>query len=483
MKLSNAESVESSESNIDSAKAIFSEIIADLQKNEANIRKSITNEQNIIFSDALAIGKILHGNMDKLDGESFKRHASKFKQVIKTALFEEDYDYLRLRKEVKDHQKALVKDIPVHGLSTDTEYVVPFADNPTNQGGKTASSLSPLLMSERIMRDLNSKFYVSAQDAYDGYTQKHGLWIFASPNQKCILAEILRYNGFKINDEEWQKQAKEDYDEYFRLHKNFGKGEADPNYKYIKNTIPTEDRDKKVVEAADYTNSYCNNCKATKQFSTKDGKPYACKSCGTVKSNHTPKKSIISMIRKAQMDQARPNVLQLVIKQLMDNFNSFKQPITPIDVKENLTKVIDQNYPDQTENAEEKEYMMQDDQVNSVILNQVLQTLKEQNIPVVGNANNTATGYRASPEQPRQMSEFQNASKSSLDKDKLINKRIEDFYKEAFYSKGLSEEVQKWVSNKIEYLIKEEKLDSKAAEGKAFGMAREKFGPHSVPKK
>ena len=432
MRLSNSNL--ESKADIGSAKEVFIDLITDLEKNESNIRKSITNEQNLLFSDALAIGKVLQGNINRFDNEGFKRHASKFKEILSHALFEEDYDFLKLRNQIKRNQEALVKDVAVRGLPTDTEYVMPYADNPTNQGGKTASPISPILIAERVMRDLTNRFYVSAQDAYDGYTQKHGLWIFASARQKCLLAEILRYNGFVINDEAWRKDSDADFKEYKNIHKEDGKGEPDPNYKYIKNTLPNKN-ESKIVDAADHTNTYCNKCGKTTRF-----EKGVCQSCGTAKTTPVvkPKRaSIISMIRRAQMDQARPNVLQIVVKNLTDKFNSFKQPITPIDVRENINNVIDQTYPDQNENTEEKQFMLggegENQDVNSVILQQILQTLKEQNIPVIGNSTNTQSGYRANPEMPLQQSSFEGASKIGqvVDKDALIEERINDFYKEA----------------------------------------------------
>jgi len=45
----------------------------------------------------------------------------------------------------------------------------------------------------------------------------------------------------------------------------------------------------------------------------------------------------------------------------------------------------------------------------------------------------------------------------------------------------LSDEAQQWISDKIAFLIKEEGLTQEQAQGKAYGMARQKFP--SVPEK
>lgn len=46
-----------------------------------------------------------------------------------------------------------------------------------------------------------------------------------------------------------------------------------------------------------------------------------------------------------------------------------------------------------------------------------------------------------------------------------------------------TEEAAKWIAHKIKYLMEEEGLTREQAAGKAFGMAKEKFGKDSVPEK
>lgn len=413
---------------------MVADIVRDLMKNSELMNKKLSPEACLILSDAIAMGSLLEQNAEKLDEKSFKRSASRFKNVV-TALFEEQYDFLDLRQQIKQSQQDLVKQINPRSLDPKILLVDGWpegtADATTEK--KTCSPIMPERIAEKILRDLNESYYYCAQEAYDGYCQPHGIWQYASARQKCALAGLLRVFGFIIKNDADEKEAEADLTAWKKKHADLGKGERGPEkIPGIEPNKIEEDFSDSVQELtpdltkkAGVSIEYCSNCGKSQRGTQDDKGNFICGVCGTKKENH--KLSMIAMIRKEQMDQARPNILENVKQQLVNTWNQFQKPISSYDVIKEITNQIDSNYTDPTENQEEKQYLL----ANPAISDEVMRFLQENNIPM------------------------------STKIDAELSKR--------------ASEVQDWISGKIKYLVDKEGLTQEQAVGKAEGMADEKF--------
>jgi hypothetical protein len=80
---------------------------------------------------------------------------------------------------------------------------------------KKIVKIGSILIAEKIVKDLHRRYYVSAQDAFDGYTQDNtSVWPYASAKQKVKLAKLLISQGFNIKYEKFEKEAEKDKSAY-----------------------------------------------------------------------------------------------------------------------------------------------------------------------------------------------------------------------------------------------------------------------------
>lgn len=363
-------------------KQLVADIVKDLINNSDILNKKLSPEACTILSDAIAMGTMLSQNSDKLPEDTFKRSASRFNRVV-TALFEENYEYFTLRQEVKEHQKALMKDLKPRSLEPDKYLVDQFPEGLTDNttAKKTCSPFPPEQIAERIFKDLHNSYYYNAQEAYDGYCQKHGVWQFASARQKCILAGILRVSGFIIKNDEFEKEAEADHDAWLKLHAGLGKGERGPEQMSAiePNKIEEDFKSEASVNkrTAGPTIEYCNNCRGSQKGVMGENGVFTCNKCGVKK--NPQRLSMISMLVEAQTDpNQRPNILQNVLKKVQDKWSQFQTPISSFDITKMLSDEIDTNFQDPNEKDEEKQYLMNNPAVNE----QVMQFMRDNNIPM-----------------------------------------------------------------------------------------------------
>lgn len=183
---------------------------------------NITQHQKEVINDAIVIGQTL-SDAD-VNQEEFKRSASRFKKLV-SAAFTEDVADLGMREEIKQQQTNRVKAVEPRSFGEAITVGDTYPDTPTVATGKTASAVDPSLIVERVIRDIGHKFYSTAQDAFDGYCQEGGAYVYASAKQKCDVGKILRFYGFVIDYDKFEKEAKKDFEEWKKKYKDLGKGE------------------------------------------------------------------------------------------------------------------------------------------------------------------------------------------------------------------------------------------------------------------
>lgn len=183
---------------------------------------NITQHQKEVINDAIVIGQTL-SDAD-VNQEDFKRSASRFKKLV-SAAFTEDVADLGMREEIKQQQTNRVKAVEPRSFGEAVTVGDTYPDTPTVTTGKTASAVDPSLIVERVIRDIGHKFYSTAQDAFDGYCQEGGAYVYASAKQKCDVGKLLRFYGFVIDYDKFEKEAKKDFEEWKKKYKDLGKGE------------------------------------------------------------------------------------------------------------------------------------------------------------------------------------------------------------------------------------------------------------------
>ncbi len=175
----------------------------------------------------------------------------------------------------------------------------------------------------------------------------------ASAKQKCEVAKLLLANNFAINYEKWEKEAKKDEQEWLKVNKDRG-------HQDFTKSQENEIVKAKAVEAADYDFRYCAQCgKTTKHMKNKSGS-LVCQECGVERKKTAS--NVIGSYIKSQIEQARPNVVQLVIQKLIAQYNQFKTPLAPFDIQKQLTDVVNQNFQG-PEAQEELSYLAGNDAV------------------------------------------------------------------------------------------------------------------------
>jgi len=255
-----------------------------LAKSVNSIKHTFTEKQLENLSDALAVAETLKMNFAKMDGEEIKGSTKRFSKLVK-AVFQEDVSPSDLRTEIKKNQGNLVKPVEPRSEGEGKRLGDTYKDMPSNvYQDKHCSAIPEALVAERIMRDLYDNFYHTAQDAYDGYCQTNGAYVYASARQKVRLAQLLRFYGFLIKADQWEKEADDNYKEWKKQHEDYGKGERNP-----------EDR---LISHAGKKSSteYCGKCKkSTKHVVHASKNACTCNACGTkkkiVKRNATSKEA------------------------------------------------------------------------------------------------------------------------------------------------------------------------------------------------
>lgn len=287
-------------------------------QNELAINKSkMTEEQIAAANDVIAIAKTIQS---ATDDTHIKNSAMRVAKLIRAA-FSEDVADVEMRKEIKENQKALVKEIPIRGGEGKQHKDTP--DNTQDDSGKTCSSMDPSLIAERILRDVRGRYYHSVQDAFDGYCADGGAYIYASAQQKCRVAKLLIFYGCKI--------------EYSKFEKEAAKDKAAALKQYAEKTAVLD------VYAADYDLVYCPNCKSTTKHS-KQGDVLVC-SCGSKKKPQGPSRAELK--KKGQQDGLNyaADFLSLLKQKLFDKFKMSGQgsQIADADIKMSAGEVLNEH--------------------------------------------------------------------------------------------------------------------------------------------
>lgn len=246
MKLSNK-----GQGSFEKLKAEINNISEDLAKNLPSLKDTLTESQLKDVNDALAIAASLKDNFDKLSEEDAKRSTKRFAKLVKAA-FAEDVSPLWLREKIKLNAEQLAKTVTPRAVGEGKVLGDFYKDMPQNSKGYTRSPIEHSRIAERILQDLNSHKYCSAQDAYDGYCMGSMAWPYASARQKLELAELLRAYGLQVDAKKWEKEYDENYAELVKLHGKDGQGKIDPDSKLI-SAKKNDTRD----------NMYCHKCKKT----------------------------------------------------------------------------------------------------------------------------------------------------------------------------------------------------------------------------
>ncbi len=264
-------------------------------------KDTMSLEQVTAANDAIAISKNIYNVPEEQLSQSMDRVAS----LIKAA-FEPDVADPEVREKGTDLALSKIKDVTPRSTGENTTLKDTFPDTP-HKAKKTCSSIDPSLIAERILRDMSDRFYVSAQDAFDGYCT--GIYSNASAQQKIKVGKLLSFYNCPVSYDKFEKEAESDRK---AAQKEINKKEA---------SLQIEARDGNTD-----TNTYCGNCKSTKPH-TKDGTKETCTSCGSVK-NITRKAGFMDDFQNT----SNMGVLDTVIAKLSQLFRSTNKPIDKADI-------------------------------------------------------------------------------------------------------------------------------------------------------
>lgn len=191
-------------------------------QNKFNICKASLNEEQIKNAqDAMALLKSFDSNYTNLTEEKLNAGMNRVSTLI-TSAFSADVACPELREKGKQNMIDRVKQVTPRSIGSQLELASKYADNPTQtEGLKTSSAEPPSKVAEKILRDLKNRYYISAQDAFDGYTKSKNLWSFASNKQKVILGKLLETWGFVVDYSNIEKELEKDNKELEKKYENF----------------------------------------------------------------------------------------------------------------------------------------------------------------------------------------------------------------------------------------------------------------------
>ncbi len=342
---------------VSNPKEIIKTLVATISQKVQEHEGVLTHKHKESASDAIAILTSLEAKIDSVKPEYIKDSITKASKLVRAA-FSEDFAPLNFREEIKESQKALVTEVEPRSLGEGRVLESHFPEeNGFNTPKNTASPYDPARVAELIMRDVRGHYYGSMQEAYEGYTGEHGPYPFASATQKYELGRILQAFGFVVKFDKWEKKAKEEKDAYL--------AKLEKKSKQQRKADVAPDNIKDI--------QYCTQCgKSTGH--TKGQGSTTCNSCGTIKK----KKAAIALSKFAQLDSfapSPPNVLELTKNKLKSLYQNFQKALAPAD--------INKAFYDSLQEAKVDPAEFSDPQEKGVIVNELKQFLRDNQIPVI----------------------------------------------------------------------------------------------------
>jgi hypothetical protein len=275
---------------VEQVKAAMAKIAIDLNAKMLADKDKLSETQKQNISDALAIVTTVNSN--EFTEEALKTSSMQFAKLVKAA-FSEDVMPSEVRKKNIENAKSYVKEVTPRGVGEGKELASTCPETIANNYAEyTTSAIVPATIVERIVQSLTKKQYTNAQEAFDGYCQKDGMYVGASGNQKCEVARLLKFYGYKIDCVEWEKVAIKEKELWEKKQKAY---EKITNEGGVSKKAEVITNDKKIVLASserDTSLFYCTNEKCGKTTKHKRVGPnqYKCLNCGTVKEKGTGKK-------------------------------------------------------------------------------------------------------------------------------------------------------------------------------------------------
>lgn len=300
----------------------------------------LTHKHRESASDAIAILNALEAKIDTIKPEFFKESTKKAARLTKAA-FSEDFAPLNFREEIKESQKNLVTPVKGKNMEPVLELGSTYPEtNGFDTPKRTASPYSPARMAEIVVRDLGRNLYQDVGSAFTGYIQEHGPYGMASSIQKYELGRQLQAWGFIIDIEPLEKAAETEKKAYLK------------RLEEIKSKVRNASATEVTMDSAE----------------------------GLIA---VPEKKVAFQLSKySQLDQfapSAPNVLDITKNKLKSIYDTFHKALLPADINKAFYDALNEAQVDPQE--------FNDPQEKQVIVTELKQFLRDNQIPVVNQIN------------------------------------------------------------------------------------------------